>query len=146
MRIFIDTEFTDFTDCDLISLALVADDGREFYGERSDFDRAACSPFVHEAVLPQLGQDVSRIFTRAGLHAAVHEWLGLFEGGVFCMDYAGDWELLVDLLDGVPHGWQAALVSIDDLEKERYFMDHPEASDHHALHDARANAFAHKAG
>ncbi|SFJ84850.1 protein of unknown function [Paraburkholderia megapolitana] len=38
MRIFVDTEFTDFIDCDLISIALVADDGREFYAERNDFD------------------------------------------------------------------------------------------------------------
>lgn len=30
MRVFVDTEFTDFIDCDLISMGLVADDGREF--------------------------------------------------------------------------------------------------------------------
>ncbi len=36
MRVFVDCEFTDFIECELISLALVADDGREFYGERSD--------------------------------------------------------------------------------------------------------------
>lgn len=43
MRILFDTEFTDCTDCELISIALVADDGRAFYGERTDFDRHACS-------------------------------------------------------------------------------------------------------
>ncbi|CAB3809093.1 hypothetical protein LMG28614_06950 [Paraburkholderia ultramafica] len=42
MRVFVDTEFTDFIDCELVSIALVADDGREFYGERSDYDRARC--------------------------------------------------------------------------------------------------------
>ena len=56
MRVFVDTEFTDFIDCDLVSVALVADDGREFYGERSDFDRASCREFVRAAVLSQLGQ------------------------------------------------------------------------------------------
>ena len=142
MRIYIDTEFTDFIDCDLISIALVAEDGRQFYGERSDFDRAACSPFVREAVLPQLGQDANRIFTRAGLHAAVHEWLEQFEGGVFCMDYAGDWDLLVDLLDEVPPGWEAALVwdQADQARLEDYFAEH--GGRHHALADARALCLA----
>lgn len=56
MRLFVDTEFTDFIDCDLISIALVATDGREFYGERSDYDQASCSEFVRAAVLSQLGQ------------------------------------------------------------------------------------------
>ena len=52
MRIFADTEFTDFIDCDLISIALVAEDGHEFYAERTDFDHHACSAFVREAILP----------------------------------------------------------------------------------------------
>jgi len=67
MRVFVDTEFTDFIDCDLISVGLVAEDGREFYGERSDFDMRACSEFVRAAVLPQLGQHPGRVFTRDAL-------------------------------------------------------------------------------
>jgi len=110
MRIFVDTEFTDFIDCDLISIALVADDGREFYAERTDFDRHACAAFVREAVLPQLGQYPERMFSRASLHAALHEWLAQFGGGTFCMDFHGDWDLLVDILDGAPDGWAASLV------------------------------------
>jgi hypothetical protein len=54
MRLFVDTEFTDFINCDLISIALAADDGREFYGERSDYDDASCTAFVREAVIAQL--------------------------------------------------------------------------------------------
>lgn len=53
---FVDTEFTDFIDCQLISVAIVGEDGREFYGERTDFELSACSEFVRAAVLPQLGQ------------------------------------------------------------------------------------------
>ena len=49
-------EFSDFIECDLTSIALVADGGRDFYGERSDFDRASCREFVRAAVLSQLGQ------------------------------------------------------------------------------------------
>ncbi|WP_248324111.1 MULTISPECIES: 3'-5' exoribonuclease [unclassified Caballeronia] len=69
MRLFVDTEFTDFIDCDLISIALVAEDGREFYGERSDYDDSTCTAFVREAVIPQLGQHPGRVFTRDGLRA-----------------------------------------------------------------------------
>lgn len=55
-RYFIDTEFTDFNDSQLISVAIVGEDGCEFYGERSDFERPQCSDFVRDVVLPQLGQ------------------------------------------------------------------------------------------
>jgi hypothetical protein len=46
---FVDTEFTDFIDCQPISVAIVGEDGREFYGERTDFKLSACSHFVRAA-------------------------------------------------------------------------------------------------
>lgn len=52
---FIDTEYTDFRDCVLISLAIAGENGDEFYGERTDFDQSRCSDFVRRVVLPQLG-------------------------------------------------------------------------------------------
>ncbi|HEF4840748.1 TPA: 3'-5' exoribonuclease [Burkholderia vietnamiensis] len=142
MRIFVDTEFTDFIDCDLISIALVAEDGREFYAERNDFDRHACSAFVREAVLPQLGQYPERMLSRVSLHAALLEWLKQFGGGTFCMDFHGDWDLLVDLLDGVPDGWEAQLIGdqTDKVRMESYFQQF--GGRHHALHDARALRYA----
>jgi hypothetical protein len=56
LTVFINCEFTDFIDIDLVSIALVCEDGREFYAERTDFRREACSEFVRMAVLPRLGQ------------------------------------------------------------------------------------------
>jgi hypothetical protein len=145
MRLHVDTEFTDFIDCDLISIALVADDGREFYGERSDYNDAACSAFVREAVLPQLGQHPGRVFTREELRTALLAWLDQFAGEperFFCMDYAGDWDLLIDLLDEVPPGWQGLLIGplIDYDRLETYFREHK--GRHHALGDARAQRHA----
>lgn len=55
MLIFIDTEFTDFVQIDLISIALVTEDGREFYAERNDYRREDCIDFVRAAVVPMLG-------------------------------------------------------------------------------------------
>ncbi|WP_288831193.1 3'-5' exoribonuclease [uncultured Paraburkholderia sp.] len=95
MRLFVDTEFTDFIDCDLVSIALVADDGREFYGERSDYDRASCNEFVRAAVLSQLGQYPDRVYTREALRAALVAWLDQFADEserVLCFDYGGDWD------------------------------------------------------
>lgn len=142
MRVYVDTEFTDFIDCELISIALVAEDGREFYGERDDFDRRTCSPFVHEAVLPQLGQYPDRVFSRNSLRSALREWLRSFERGIFCMDFPGDWDLLVDILDGVPNGWQGLLVrdQADQVRLESYYKQF--GGRHHALHDARALRYA----
>ena len=53
MKIFIDTEFTDFGNAiSLISIGLAAEDGRTFYGEGNDFQRSLCSGFVRACVLP----------------------------------------------------------------------------------------------
>jgi hypothetical protein len=145
MRVFVDTEFTDFIDCELVSIALVADDGREFYGERSDYDPSRCSDFTRAAVLSQLGQHPGRIFTREALKVALVAWLAGFEGESerrLCFDYGGDWELLCDLLDGPPARWQALNVAelLDPHRSEAYYRTH--GGRHHALTDARANRYA----
>jgi len=145
VRLYVDTEFTDFLDCDLISVALVADDGREFYGERSDFDRQICSEFVRAAVLPQLGQFPDRVFERVALRVSLLAWLDQFAvepERILCFDYGGDWELLLDLIEEVPPGWQAQQVNaqLDPERLEAYYREH--GGRHHALFDARANRYA----
>jgi hypothetical protein len=146
-RYFLDTEFTSFEACQLISLAIVGEDRREFYAEVSDFDRALCSDFVRATVLPQLGNPPGRAMP---FHQACREVLGwlaqvpLKPKPVLCFDYDGDLRLLEHLIGGrLPIGWKTENVyrRICDLEKERFFMD-TGLSDHHALHDARANAYA----
>ncbi|MFM0476305.1 3'-5' exonuclease family protein [Paraburkholderia strydomiana] len=145
MHVFVDTEFTDFIDCELVSIALVADDGREFYGERSDFDQSSCSEFTRAAVLSQLGQHPGCMFTREALQAALVTWLAGFDGEPerrLCFDYGGDWALLCDLLDGPPAGWQVLNVAglLDRCRSEAYYRTH--GGRHHALADARANRYA----
>lgn len=56
MRLFLDSEFTQLSAAaKLISLALVAENGREFYVELLDsWQEEDCSDFVKEIVLPQL--------------------------------------------------------------------------------------------
>ncbi|MDX6268691.1 MAG: hypothetical protein QOD70_3431 [Frankiales bacterium] len=55
MRFFIDLEFGDTASVvTLVSVAAVAEDGREYYAVSSDFDPLAVHPWVAENVLPQL--------------------------------------------------------------------------------------------
>jgi hypothetical protein len=146
-RYFLDTEFTDFDSPQLISLAIVGEDGREFYAEVSDFAREQCSDFVRAAVLPQLGMPPGRAMPRSQVKDELLAWLHAIPvkpKPLLCYDYEGDFTLLVQLLDGpLPDSWKAENIwrRINDLERERFFMN-TGLADHHALHDARANAYA----
>lgn len=104
MLIFLDTEFTDFVQIDLISIALVTEDGREFYAERTDYSREDCSDFVRAAVLPNLGRFPGATCDRNELTHRLHAWFdSLPEPGVLTFDYIADWELLIDACLDVEH-------------------------------------------
>lgn len=79
MNVFLDTEFTRFTDAKheakLISLACVAQDGREFYAELGDtWQISDCSNFVVQTVLPLLQGGECRI-TEAELAVRLKAWI-----------------------------------------------------------------------
>lgn len=59
MRLFLDCEFTHLSNqAKADSLALVAENGREFYVELVDvWQEEYCSDFVKQIVLPQLWSD-----------------------------------------------------------------------------------------
>ena len=148
-RVFVDTEFTDFVVRDLISIALVAEDGREFYGESRDYDRSCCSEFVIETVVPQLGKSPDRVFAYEQLRVELLSWLEQLSSETdprLCFDYVGDWELLLALLTELPDQWTTEQVvqNIDQDRLEAYYCKH--GGRHHALHDARANCFAFEPG
>lgn len=127
---------------------MVADDGREFYGERNDYDAGRCTEFVRKVVMPQLGKQPECIYSKDGLRQAVVAWLAQFEGQgeiEICFDFAGDWTLFVDLLGEVPAGAIACdvFMQIDDLKLEEYVFQIG-GIQHHALADARGNRFAYR--
>lgn len=72
---FIDIEFTDWKDRQLISIAIVSEDGKEFYGECSDFHLPACNAFVQATVLPQLGSFPDRSMPTSLLALELRDWL-----------------------------------------------------------------------
>jgi hypothetical protein len=67
MLAFLDTEFTDFVRPDLISIALVGEDGQEFYAERDGYYQTDCSGFVRQIVQPLLGRVPGAACSRAGV-------------------------------------------------------------------------------
>lgn len=107
-KIFIDTEFTDFTHTGLISIALVAETGEEAYFETQYLERE-CSDFVKDVVLPLLGREPNAYVPKSQLPELLRAWLSIVRPGqqdvCICYDYMTDWNLLVDALDGNVPSW-----------------------------------------
>lgn len=146
MLIFLDTEFTDALDCDLISIGMVSEDGRhQLYLERSDYERTWCNSFVRAAVLPQLG-NVGAAVDRAELADRLTTWFATLPPSVtVACDSFTDWELLLDALGDVR---PSNLTGRYDLRPDAALPTFQEAavqyhaqgrSWHHALHDAEAH-------
>ena len=157
MLVFLDTEFTDFVRPDLISLALVADDGREFYAERIDYRQHDCNDFVRATVLPLLGRVPGAACTNKELTDRVRAWFtALLEPATIIFDYETDWFLLANAILGrpqtmPPENWG------EKLHLDSYAITHPvfeqalnltytqDWPPHHALADARALMAGHRA-
>ncbi|KAA0987340.1 hypothetical protein FQ192_22185 [Pseudomonas sp. ANT_J12] len=139
MRLFLDCELTQLSAAaKLISLALVAEDGREFYAELIDTWREAdCSDFVIKIVLPQLWGG-SYALPIIGARSALFEFLTSFDEALEIVTDAPqyDWELFCEL-------------AYDDGKWPRNVRNHPVDANtlrvindgvplpHHALLDAR---------
>jgi hypothetical protein len=118
-NVFIDTEFTDFLDPQLISIGLVAQSGEEFYAELP-YEVRECSEFVKAAVLPLLGYAPHAEMTKDELYLQMTNWLRLVrpkDQEVFiCYDYQTDWDLFYDALDGAClHGASAGSLLIASM-------------------------------
>ncbi|MBV7296243.1 polyadenylate-specific 3'-exoribonuclease AS [Corynebacterium sp. TAE3-ERU12] len=76
MRYFYDTEFIeDGRTIDLVSIGVVAEDGREFYAVSTEFDARAAGPWVRQNVLNQLPSPSSPTWMS---RAAIRDRLGEF--------------------------------------------------------------------
>ena len=117
MNLFLDTEFTGLhQQATLISLALVAENGRAFYAEFTDYDASQCDDWVQQHVLahtrwlrepdPTPGRWQEYALTlclgdRAGVRLAVEDWLGQFNRLEIWADCpAWDWVLFCELFGG----------------------------------------------
>lgn len=158
MKYYLDTEFIE-RPCtiDLISLAIVSEDGRQLYCESSDFDESQASDWVKENVIKQLWSrrktDPFKTWGRAGLDVGgkMQLWemsreVRFFVGtdpdpvfyGYFC-DY--DWVAfcwLFGTMMELPHGFPMYCRDIKQTADEIGFSDWPKQAEdeHNALADA----------
>ena len=125
-----------------------ADEKHEFYAELVDFDKEKCSDFVHEAVLPYLGQFPSARYNCRQLTLELWKWFDTLPSHVqIACDSVYDRDLLWDAFqDGLPSNLDRAMLdmrqAIDDPVYELAVANyHAQTGQpwHHALHDARAN-------
>ena len=144
MILFLDTEFTDFHNPELISLGLVSECGwMEFYAERTDFDRRQCNAFVRAKVLPKLGQ--GPCFTAGELAAALRGWLDRVHAldaagtALVLYDYDADFSLLQNALASDLPAWLEGANIAGDINHISWAREGLEESPttHHALHDAK---------
>lgn len=127
-RIWIDTEFNEHADRhSLISMALVADDGREWY-EVLPCPRPG--PWVAEHVLPRLGRAP---ISREALSESLREFLAAFESVHIVADWPTDLALFCDTLIVGP----GVRIDTPPLTMEVIRLDGESDDPHNALADAR---------
>jgi hypothetical protein len=147
LKVFVDTEFTNFIDAHLISIGMAAESGEEFYAE-IPYIVQQCSPFVREAVIPLLGRVPDAACTSDDLYIKITNWLKIIRHGAedveICFDYQTDWDLFASALDYRIPSWCCPRMVADNInELLRYeFHQKSELPEHHALYDALANRYA----
>ncbi len=143
MKYWFDTEFHDRTDkiIDLISIGVVAEDGREYYAVSADYDRSLADEWLRNNVLNQLGD------VQPKPNETIHQELLAFfsqddspEFWTDCGEY--DWVVLRQLFGTLiewPSGWTYTAM---DIEQWRIHLNAPkfpqqEKGLHNALEDAK---------
>lgn len=147
----IDAEFIEADrEIDLVSLAVVADDGTEFYAVSSEHDPTSANEFVRSIVLPQLepaghpawmdrstimqtlmdfiGDVTPRFWAWGG---APYDWLVLAQLFSVGARVPGDWRYTCYDITQIAEQQGYALQPIDDR------LPQPPLDAHHALADAR---------
>lgn len=148
MIVFLDTEFTDFTDRELISIGMVGEDGRQsFYAEVQDFDRDKCNDFVRREVWAHLGQVEGASVKKADLAGRLLAWFATLPRSVtIASDSHFDVELLGLAVGGpLPANIKTSRYDlrplIDTPVFHRAVEQYHDAGRpwHHALYDAQAH-------
>lgn len=154
MRFYLDTEFhEDGVKIELISIALVAENGQSFYAVSNEFRISDCSSWVQTFVVPHLPHPkewLSRREIRSGLQAFVESmpW-GKHEFWGYYADY--DWVVLCQLFGlmiDLPPSWPKYCRDLkqvmDDHGIEREDLPAQVGAEHDALADAQWVRAAHQ--
>ena len=137
-----DTEFhDDGRHLELISIGVVAEDGREYYAVAGDYDPSKASEWLRVHVLPQLGDAPRRL--RSQIRDDLHGFFakcGTPEFWAECGEY--DWIVLRQLFGEItawPAGWPYLAMDIEQWRLQLGAPPFPPQAEglHHALADAR---------
>ena len=141
MKYWLDTEYIEqMHSLDLISIGLVAEDGREFYAESSEVDWGKASRWVLQHVRPRL---TGRGMPYEEIGYAIRRFTDGDKQPVFWGYFpAHDWVLFCGLFGGMnelPFAFPHLCLDIKQLAIELGSPDLPPQLDssHHALVDAR---------
>lgn len=176
MRYYLDTEFAEWASIspggyrqqgiELISIALVGEDGSEFYAVNDHFQEHLCNDWVQKHVLPQLpprlGDTVgppvgSPWMSPADIERGIKKFLGIKNGvapnpeiWAYYADY--DWVLfcqlfgtMMDMPEGMPHlcmDLKQYAIHLGVKRQLKELVPMPKG-EHDALEDARWNKRAH---
>lgn len=145
MKYSLDTEFLENgSSLTLVSLALVSDDGREYYAEVAGIDFTSANHWVKRNVLPRLNQDPACVKTRAQIRADVLSFVSDASPVFWGYFSAFDWVLLTQLIGDfdtcerdAPH-WPKLCLDLEQGRQMTGFILRPQQTgQHHALEDAR---------
>ena len=149
VRYFIDTEYIDREQfVDLISLGMVAEDGREFYAVSTEFDPTHANTFVRDVVIPQLEPSQHPAWmSRVEMKDRLVQFVGSDEPRFWSYAAAPwDWMAIAQLFpvdERVPEGWLYTaydilqLLELADVAVGDPRLPPPPPDVHHALADAR---------
>lgn len=137
MRYWFDTEFIeDGKTIDLLSIGIVAENGRTYYAESSDCDYSKASEWVVQNVFPHLrGNGKPKLQVAEEIIAFVGEKP---EFWAYFADY--DWVALCQLygrMIDLPKGWPMFCL---DLKQELYLAGGKPTAKNECAHDALADA------
>ena len=152
--LFLDTEWADPTGSELVSLALISEDGiHRFYAERDPLPEEA-TDFVRSVVYPLLDRGKWRMCDQA-MTTGLRAFLGAIPAPIVLADYPNDLALLKYVIAGfdmsdelaaacgpIPQPVMTRMLKEGAMGMlvEDYFAGHSEAAArrHHALVDAEA--------
>lgn len=151
MDYFVNSEYIETErEIDLISLGVVAADGREFYAISTEFDATRANDFVRTTVLPLLEpRDHPAWMSRADIRDRLLAFIGTDIPRFWSWAAAPyDWMVLAQLFpleERVPDGWRYTAYDVSLLVENAGLSVTPvdqslpqaPANVHHALADAR---------
>ncbi len=161
MNLYFDTEFTGLhKDTTLISIGIVAEDGRSFYAELTDYDKTQVDEWLQENVINNLSKSIGELSRMADVSVfgdtkevseALNKWVSQFEDIKIWSDcLAYDWVLFNHLFG---HAFNLPkniyyipfdictlfeIKGIDaDISREEFINNSIRGEKHNALYDAK---------